>query len=579
MTGESLYDAIVVGAGHNGLVCANYLARAGLKVLVLEKRGIVGGAAATEEPFPGYKIDIGSAIHVLIHETPILEDLQLERYGLEYLDLDPWAYAAFPDGTSLRFYKDLDRTCAEIARVAPRDAEAYRAFVTEWQRINAMFLPTFLTSPELPRLALRAATRNPLALAPMLSQRVGEATTRRLLTSYGKLLAYTFDTEYVRAPLAFLSAHAGPNPYQLGTGNFAGWHALYHSRGVKRPRGGSGALTEALRAAFEAQGGEVRTGVEVTLIDVENGRTRGVATSDGAFIPARSVVSAIPVTTTLLGLVGPDHVGAALRKRLRALSLGNGLGLYIRGAATDLPRYTADPGDGPGDHHRGMQLLCPSIETLQRSYDEATLGHPPRTPAVYALTPSVADPSLAPAGRHTLYLWGQYYPYELSDDRSWDDIRAAEADRLIDVAARYAPNMREILRERVIRTPLDMERDLSLPRGNYLHIDMSLDQLFFMRPAPGLSGYRTPLQGLYLTGASMHPGGGIQGASGLNAAKVVISDLHKTRRRMWAATATGVAAALAVGVAGVRRDGNRCTDEGSGTPRINPGACARHTSP
>ncbi len=545
MQTQSEYDVVIVGGGHNGLVCANYLARSGLKVLVLEKRDIVGGAAATEEPFPGYKIDIGSAIHVLIHETPIVRDLELEQFGLEYVDLDPWAYAQFPDGVHFRFHRDLDRTCAEIEMVAPKDADAYWHFVNEWQRITRMLLPTFMTSPELPRLGLSTLARSPLSLAPMLSQRIGEGTTRRLLTSYGKLLNTVFDSEYVRAPLAFLSAHAGPHPQQLGTGTYAGWHALYHSKGVRRPRGGSGALTEALRTALEACGGNVQTGVEVARIEITNGRVRGVVTTDGTFVSAGAVVSAIPVTTALLDLVSEEHLGSSLFKRVHTLSISNATGMYVRAASSGLPRYASGDSDIPGDEHRGMQLFCPSIESLQQSYDRASSGELPRTPPVYMLTPSVVDPSLAPQGMHTLYIWGQYYPYKLSDGRSWSQIREAEADRLIEVATRYAPNLRAIIRERVIRTPEDLAHDLSLPRGNYTHIDMSLDQLYFMRPLPGLSGYKTPVRGLYLTGAGTHPGGGISGAPGMNAAKAVIADSHRNRRRFWMAAAATAGIALA----------------------------------
>lgn len=542
------YDAIIIGAGHNGLVCANYLAQAGLKVLVLEKRGVIGGAAATEEPFPGYRIDVGSAIHILIHETPIVEDLGLERYGLEYIELDPYAYAAFPDGASLRFYKDVDRTCAEIERLASQDAQAYAEFIAQWLHINDLILPTFHVSPEHAKMGLRAARLRPLLSLPMLMPKHLHQTAELLMTSYGKLLKSTFESEYVRAPLAFMAAQAGPAPHQIGTGNFAGWHALNHTTGVTRPRGGSGALTDALAAALKARGGEVRTGVEVKRIEIASGKVRGVTTADGTPVSARAVVCANPVTSALLGLVDPEHLDSGLRRQLSAVSISNSTGMYVRGAATALPSYTADPGDTARDHHRGLQLMCPSIEYLQKSRDEAQEGRLPEAPAMYVLTPTVVDPSLAPQGKQTLYIWGQYYPYRLADGRSWSDIRGAEAERLVRAVTQYAPNVGDILQESVVRTPQDLADDLSLPNGNIMHLDMNLDQMFFMRPLPALSNYTTPIRGLYLTGAGTHPGGGIQGAPGMNAANVVRSDLKKGKRWVRNAAIAGTAAALAVAV-------------------------------
>ncbi len=552
MSRQHEYDVVVVGAGHNGLVCANYLVKAGLKVLVLERREIVGGAAATEDRFGGYRIDVGSVVHSLIHQTPIVEDLDLSKYGLEYIDLDPFAYAVFPDGVSFTMYRDLDRTCAEIERFSSHDAQAYRDFMVEWLELSEMVMPTFLAPPRLPNLGLQPAVRSPLASGSMLAPATMQKRSQLLTTSYGKLLEMHFETEYVRAALAFLAAVNGPPPDQLGGGFFVGYHALFHSDGAKRPRGGSGMLTEALRRALEARGGEVRTGVEVNRINVRDGKVRGVTTIDGTGISARAIVSAVPVTTALLEMIEPGHLDSGLLRELRALRVGNSGVMYVRGSATALPSYLASPGDTPQAHHAGLQIMCPSVEHLRRTHAQSQIGELPTEPAMYAFTPSAVDPSLAPSGSHTLYLWGQYFPYELSGGRSWSEEREPQAVRMIELASRYAPNVREIMSERVVRTPLDLERDLGLPRGNYNHLDLSMDQMFFMRPTPELSRYETPIKGLYLTGAGTHPGGGVHGAPGMNSARVVKADLRKGRRWIRAAVAVGAAAAVGLGTARIR---------------------------
>lgn len=542
------YDAIVVGGGHNGLTCAGYLARSGMRVLVLERRSIVGGAVCTEEVIPGYKIDVGSSAHIMIHLTPIVRDLELERYGLEYIDMDPFAFYPLPDGSgAISFYRDLDRTCASIARVSPRDAENYRTFIDYWRPINEAVFDAFLHPPGIGRLF------GSVARGQALSGRIGDSleTVRRLFTSYGQLISETFESEAMRAAMTWLAAQSGPPPDELGAGDFFGWHTMMHITGAKHPRGGSGMLTQAMARSLEASGGTVRLDAPVARILVRSGRVVGVELADGEQISAPLVISNAHVMTTLLTLVGAEHLPAGLAARVRRIRVGNGFGMTVRCAASALPDYIAAPSGGaPHESHHGLQLLCPSMEYVRRAYVDYLQGQPSRDPAVIAMTFSAIDPDVAPPGMHTVFLWSQYFPYELAGGQQWDDVREQVADNILEVLYRYAPNMRGAIVDRFIQTPLDLERRLALPRGNVMHVEMSLDQMFFFRPLPELASYRTPLRGLYLTGASMHPGGGVFGASGYNTARVVLND-HQRARRLWGGGA--VAAAAVVGSWAARR--------------------------
>jgi phytoene dehydrogenase-like protein len=537
------YDAIIVGGGHNGLTCAGYLARAGLRVLVLERRPIVGGAVCTEEVIPGYKIDVGSSAHIMIHLTPIVRDLELERYGLEYIDMNPYAFYPLPDASAaICFYRDFNRTYTSIERVSPRDAEAYREFVEFWQPINAGVFDAFLNPPSMLRLfggvakgqALRGQLTNTLE------------TVRRLFTSYGQLIGETFESDAMRAAMTWLAAQSGPPPDELGAGDFFGWHTMLHQSGAKHPRGGSGMLTQAMARSLAAVGGQVRLDAPVKRILVRDGSTLGVELGDGEKISAPLVISNAHVVTTLLDLLGAEHLPAELAARVRRIRIGNGFGMTVRCATSQLPDYLAAPSGGrPHESHHGLQLLAPTMNYVRDAYADYTRGLPSRQPAVLAMTFSAIDPLVAPPGKHSVFLWAQYFPYELAGGARWDDLREQVADSILEVLYRYAPNMRGAVLDRFIQTPLDLERRLGLLRGNVMHVEMSLDQMFFFRPLPELASYRTPVRGLYMTGASMHPGGGVFGASGYNTARVVLSD-RRRGRRLWAGAGVGIAA-VAVG--------------------------------
>ena len=537
------FDAIVVGGGHNGLTCACYLQKAGIKTLVIERRAIVGGAVCTETMFGGYKMDVGSSAHIMIHLTPVVRELELHKFGLEYIDMDPFAWYPLPDGSgAIEFWRDLDKTCASIEKISPKDAHAYRQFVALWGPLNEGVFDVFLKAPSPTNLGRQMVT----------GQFKGEKGThpldilRRLFTSYGHLINETFESEAMRAAMGWLAAQSGPPPHEIGTGDFAGWHAMLHESGAKHPRGGSGMLTQAMAARFKSDGGTLLLDAPVERIVVQNGVVQGVQLTSGETYTAPTVISNAHVQTTLLKLVEPEQLPNGLAERVGRIRVGNGFGMAVRCAADELPDYLAAPSGGrPHPSHHGLQLLCPSIDYLNRAVSDYDRGVPATDPAVIAMTFSAIDPDVAPKGKHTLFLWGQYHPYQLSNGEDWDSIADREADKLLEVVYRYAPNMRGKISNRYVQTPLTLERTFGMLRGNVMHVEMSFDQMFAFRPLPELSEYRVAgIKGLYLTGASTHPGGGVFAASGYNTAQTVLKDRQPSRQ--WVGWTLGAAAALGV---------------------------------
>ena len=527
-----VYDCIVVGAGHNGLICACYLAKAGHRVLVLERRSIVGGAVCTEEIIPGYRFDVGSSAHIMFRGTPIMAELDLAAHGLEYVEMDPWAFYPLPgESRGISFHRDLDATCRSIAEVSPRDAEAYRDFIERFREVNEGVFETFLKTPTPGALFGTIFKRN---LFNSKSRRAWSSldTARQLMTSYGRLIEETFESEPMRAALCWLAAQSGPPPDELASGDLVGWQAMIHKSGAWRAIGGSGALTQALARCLRSFGGEVLTDAPVSRITRSDaaGARLEVQSARGAH-SARSVAAACHVQTTFLQLLDPELCPPELRRRVEHLRVGNGFGMIVRHAVNELPRYAGQPVDARGVSpcHSSLQLLCASREHLRNAYLDYQRGEPPRKPAVLAMTFSALDPTLAPPGKHVLFSWAQYHPYALGNGENWDDIAQREADKIYDAICDYAPNMRGALIDRYIQTPLEIERKLGLLRANVMHLEMSLDQMFFFRPLPELSEYRTPVSGLYLTGASTHPGGGVFGASGRNTSQVILRDLRRKK--------------------------------------------------
>ncbi|MCU1595742.1 MAG: NAD(P)/FAD-dependent oxidoreductase [Frankiales bacterium] len=385
--------AVVIGAGHNGLVAACYLARDGYDVEVVEQDTVLGGAVSTVERWPGYRVDRGSSAHIMIRHTGIIEDLQLD---LEYLDLDPWGFAPFGDD-SITFHVDLDKTCASIEKACgTRDAEAYRAFVTDWSTRNLKVFQAFQGAPTPARLgrAIWGAGKG--------TGLSGYELSRQFLTSADSLLDEHFDDERLKTALAWLGAQSGPPTHEPATADLVGWSTVNHLLAPGHPKGGSGMLSEALASRLRSYGGRVRLGDGAARMTRQGTRVTGVVTSGGEHLRADAVVAGCHVLTTLELL--DDR--PLLDRARRTVRVGNGIGMVVRLATTDLPRYPT----ATEETYRAMQLLAPSRQALRKAHGEWNAGLPPTEPAALAMTFSAFDDTLAPAGHHTVTVWGQWHP-------------------------------------------------------------------------------------------------------------------------------------------------------------------------
>jgi phytoene dehydrogenase-like protein len=474
---------------------------------------------STVERWSGYAVDRGSSAHIMVRHTGIVEDLRLDECGLRYLDMDPWGFAPFgppDDQLAITFHVSLDATCDSIAAVCgDRDAEAYRAFATDWGARNEAVFAAFQDVPTAGRLGRHLWGAGKAASVG------GLEMSRQFLQPGDQLLDETFVDERLKTALSWLGAQSGPPTHEVATADLVGWNALMHKVPPGRAVGGSGALTRALAERLRRLGGTVRLGDGAAAITRSGDRVTGVATESGDHVAARAVVAGCHVLTTL-ELLGDE---ALLARATTAVRVGNGLGMVVRLGTTALPRY---PSAAPAAPYGAMQLLAPSRNHLRRAYGEFTAGRTPAEPAVLLMTFSALDPTIAPPGRHNVTAWAQWHPYELSTGERWDDIAAREADRIVAQVERTAPGFASSIEHVHVQTPLDLERELGLRRGNVMHVEMGLDSMFSYRPLPELAGYRTPVRGLFLTGASTHPGGGVFGASGRTAARVVMS-----QRRRW----------------------------------------------
>ena len=514
------FDAIVIGAGHNGLVTAGYLAKAGVRVLVLERRGVVGGACVTEEPWPGYRINTYAYVCGLLRPQ-IVEDLRLSKFGYDPILYDPQFFVPFPDGRSIALWLDEAKNIEEIARFSKADAKAYPKYVSFWDEVLELVEPTLMAPPV------------PIAdLFGMFSGPEAERLLRDLfLMSSKDFLDEWFESEELKAALttqAIIGAFAGPRT--PGTAYVLGHHSIGVLDGQKGvwgyARGGMGRITEAMARSAEHFGAVIRTGSGVRRILVEHGRAAGVETDAGHTIRADTVVSGIDAKQTFLRLLPEDAVERSFLEMVRRIR-SRGAALKFNAALDGLPDYTARPGV-PGPHHNGTVEVIPSVDYVERAFDEAKYGAFSSHPFIESQFQSVVDPSVAPLGKHTMASFVQYAPSELRGT-TWEAFKPQAAEIILDTIKEYAPNIRRVVTNWQIVSPQDMEHTLGLTGGNIFQGDLTPSQIFSFRPVPGWSGYRMPVEGLYLCGSAAHPGGGVIGAAGHNAAQVILEDRRRAR--------------------------------------------------
>jgi len=524
-----MHDVIVIGGGHNGLTSAAYLARAGLKVLVLERRHVVGGAAVTEEVFPGFKFSVCSYVVSLLRPE-IIRELDLAGHGLEILPLDG-TFTPMPDGDSLWRTSDHHQTRREIARHSPLDAEAYDEYGKVMVEMGRFVKPTLAMTPP-----------DPTSLAPrglldlfVLGRRFralgshDQASLVQLMTmSAADLLDQWFETDVLKATMAasgiigtFLGVRSPGTAYVLLHHYMGEIDGAFRSWGLAR--GGTGAISNAIASAAQAAGAEIRVGAPVSHVRIEHGAATGVVLENGDELPARTVASSADPRATFFGLVGERHLPDEFADDIRRYRFRGSSG-KVNLALDALPDFRSKPGAGP--HLRGAISISPSVAYMERAYDEAKYGRYSRRPYVDIVIPSLTDPSVAPPGKHVMSCFVQYAPYHLAEG-SWDDCREAFADTVVDTIAEHAPNIRDVIRHRQVVTPLDLEREFGLSEGNIFQGELTLEQLFFLRPAPGWARYRTPIRRLYLCGSGAHPGGGIMGAPGRNAAGEMLKEFRR----------------------------------------------------
>jgi phytoene dehydrogenase-like protein len=508
-------DVIVVGGGHNGLVAACYLAREGLDVLVLEQADAPGGGSRTEETVSGYRFDTHSAAHNIINMTDIGEELDLPGAGLEYREMDPFAISVGRDGRIVRFHRSVEATVASIAEVDAREAEAYGAFLHR-ALPTVEGIMTGIEAGASPSRLLRKLPGRMVDLGRAVARNGGPTgLVRELVSPYERILTERLHSDLTRAPVAAFAAHSSASPRLPGSAFYAFWQAAYHLYGQWHAVGGSQGLVDALLVRLASYGGRVRTGARVASIPAD-GRVRGVVLDDGERIAAPVVMTAMEPRTALLELLDPPLGGTAGRD-LAGTHRGNAVQLVVHVAVDRLPPYREGR---PGDWH-GLQSYVDSLDSLGRGFAAADAGLLPPDPVpTYAFTPSALDDTLAPAGHHTVYLACPCAPFDL--DGGWEAAAEGFAERMLDTVEARAPGFRASIRGMAIRTPELMAAELAWPGAHPMHLDITLDQLAWMRPTRALADHTTPIRGLFLTGAGTAPVGGVAGSPGRAAAKAVL---------------------------------------------------------
>ncbi len=540
MPGAKRYDSIIIGGGHNGLVTAAYLARAGKTVCVLERRHVLGGACTTEELWPGYQVSTAAYVVSLLLPQ-IIEQLRLKDYGLKILPRSPSSFTPLPDGRSLLLGPEPGLSVREIAKFSQRDAEAYPRYEAMLERVASAIEPALMqTAPDpipLPRawrtIGLAKRARDGRKLWQML-RAVGALgrdvpAAVELFTGAGRtILERWFESDVLRATLATdaIIGSSGSISEQ-GSAYVLLHHVMGEAGGARGVwgfvQGGMGALSGAIANAAADLGVEIRREAPVARILVTDGEAHGVELEDGTQLMARSVASSLDPHWTFERLIEAAELPEGFREAISQIDYASA-SAKINLALSEPPRFTCVPSEGVGPHHHGTMHIGPSIEYLERAFDDAKYGRPSEHPILELTMPTSVDQTIAPKGRHIVSIFVQYAPYHLAEG-TWDEIKESFADRCIETLAQYAPNVPGAILHRQVLSPLDLERTFGLTGGNIFQGAMTMRQLYCLRPVVGWADHRTPIAGLYVCGAASHPGGGVMGACGLNAATEILRDL------------------------------------------------------
>lgn len=518
---KTRYDAIVIGSGHNGLISAAYLAKAGKKVLVLERREVIGGATVTEEVWPGYKLSTCSYVCSLLLPE-VIKDLELVRHGYDVRPLDPQHFLPLPDGRTLTSYLDEEKTKAEIRKFSKKDAENHGAYWGMWDRIIARMRPL---------LAKRPPTESELEAA--FAGPDGEEDWRRLTkASVAELLDEFFESEEVKAPLSVggvIGTNAGPR--DPGTAYIKFHHILGNIEGYQGAwgyvRGGMGAVSESIASAAREAGAEILTNAEVEKIktDGDCGEARAVALHDGRSFEANVIISNADPQRTFLDMVGEEKLPEGLVEDVKS-ARSEGSVVKVLLALGELPDFTAMPGKKVGPQHVGAIVINPSVDYLQAAWEDCKEGRPSEKPFMEGYIQSATEDGLAPPGKHTMSLFCQYAPYSLAEG-AWGARRDEIGENIIETFAEYAPNLPGAIEHIEVLGPPDIETRIGMSGGDIFHGEMTPERTFAGRPAPGFEGYESPVKNLYLCGAGMWPGGAVFGAAGRNCAMEVLKSVEQ----------------------------------------------------
>jgi len=533
------YDAIVIGGGHNGLICAAYLAKAGKRVCVLERRHVLGGCAATEEIWPGYKVSTAAyVISLLLPE--IIRDLRLKAHGLKILPRNPSSFTPLLDGRSLTLGPDARANRSEISKFSRKDADAFPRYNALLERVAAVLEPLLSkAAPDplpLPKefraIGVGKKMRDAQKLWQMynaLGQLEGDLPEAvELLTGAARpILERWFEAEVLRATLAtdaVIGAFAAPS--MPGTAYVLLHHVMGEAGGARGVwgyvQGGMGGLADALERACDELQVTICREAAVDQIITENGKVHGVTLADGQYFEAPLVASSVDAHLTFERFLPAAALPKEFRQAVSRIDYGSA-SMKINLALSQPPNFTALPSEGVAPHHHGTMHISPTLDYIERAYDDAKYGRPSEEPVLEMTLPTSVDRTIAPEGKHLMSIFVQYAPYQLAD-QSWDDIKESFAGRCVEVIARYAPEFPNTIEHRQVLSPLDLERTFGLTGGNIMQGAMHPHQLFCFRPLPGWADHRTPITGLYLCGAASHPGGGVMGACGKNAAEEILRD-------------------------------------------------------